>query len=400
MKKKADLWIQETREDNGAATISSVLEIPGDDRRQLWVRIPSGYKPAVSRTADPFVVAALFLAMRNAADLHVHGTVSPSLLSNLEEFQAAWNAWLPAKYTQCVITADEEREQPAAGNGAVVAFSGGVDSCFSAWRHRTRDCGRLATAVKAGVMVHGFDIPLEEEGMFAIAAERSGKILRSLDMELIPVATNLGRELRKCWGDAHGAAIASCLMLLQSGYSAGIIASTEPYTSMVFPWGSNPVTDRFLSSGSFRIIHDAAAFTRSQKIRKIAHHPEIKQHLRVCWEGAEKDRNCGHCEKCVRTVLNFRVSGAGLPGCFEKDVTDKQILALRGLNPVQLAYLEEILAAARDASMNGSWVRALDQCIRKNRRNAKGNQILFYRLRKTLAFRRRLNTLKNALRAT
>jgi hypothetical protein len=56
-----------------------------------------------------------------------------------------------------------------------------------------------------------------------------------------------------------------------------------------------------------------------------------------------------------------------LPECFAEDVSDSQILRLNALNPVQLAYLEEILATARAASIAESWVAALEQCVRRNR---------------------------------
>ena len=43
-------------------------------------------------------------------DLHVHAGVSPSLLRNLEEFQAAWACWRPGHYARIGISADAERE--------------------------------------------------------------------------------------------------------------------------------------------------------------------------------------------------------------------------------------------------------------------------------------------------
>jgi hypothetical protein len=156
-------------------------------------------------------------------------------------------------------------------------------------------------------------------------------------------------------------------MVLQGGYAVGLIASTEPYHSLVLPYGSNPVTDWLMSSYAFQIVHDGAAFTRSEKVRELANWPEALRYLQVCWQGDQKDRNCGRCEKCIRTILNFRAVGLGLPECFAEDVTDSQILRLDGLNPIQLAYFEEILATAKAATISESWVAALEQCVRRNR---------------------------------
>lgn len=101
-------------------------------------------------------------------------------------------------------------------------------------------------------------------------------------------------------------------MLLQNEHTDGLIASSEPYSSLLLPWGSNPITDRLMSSDSFSIVHDAAAVTRNQKVRAISTWKEATRSIRVCWQGEHMDRNCGRCEKCIRTILNFRVMGLGL----------------------------------------------------------------------------------------
>ena len=385
------LWVEGIIEVDGAVVRGATLEGPGEERLRLWYRLPAEHRPLLTESGDPFVVAALFQAMQRARTMVVHGEVSPSLLRNLEEFQAAWSSWRPQRYRRVEIVADVEREQGGKHNdgSAVVAFSGGVDSAFTAFRHRTGRVGRHGYPLQAGLMVHGFDIPLEEEEVFRRAAEKSARMLESLGMTLIPMATNF-REMAGNWDDLHGAAIASCLMLLQGGYRFGLIASTEPYSHLVLPWGSNPVTDGLLSSEGFRIVHDGAGFTRGEKIRVIADWPEALRYLRVCWEGAEKDRNCGRCEKCIRTILNFRVAGLGLPDCFERDVTDEQILSLPGLKVGSVSFLEmeRILRQAKAAGLSDSWVNALEQRLQRSRQAAKRRRGLWRRLKRTRGIRR------------
>jgi protein-arginine kinase activator protein McsA len=120
-----------------------------------------------------------------------------------------------------------------------------------------------------------------------------------------------------------------------------------------------------LSSNAFQIVHDGAAFPRLDKMREITKWPEAMQNLRVCWQGNQKDRNCGRCEKCVRTILNFRILGVGLPECFEQDVTDDQIRNIR-VTSGPLTEMERVLEAAKSAGISASWVQALESCIRRN----------------------------------
>lgn len=368
MDNKIQVWPHAASVADGEITLAATIEQPGKKAVTLWYRVAERYRDALTSSADPFVIALVFIAMRTARPLLVHGTVSPSLLRNLEEYQALWSCWMPKRYRPITITADHEQEQPPAAQPlrAAVAFSGGVDSCFTLWRHKTAACGRLSREVGAAVMVHGFDIALHEKEMFAKAVERSAQLLEGLDVTLIPMATNY-RELGDYWGDTHGSAVASCLMLLQKRYAQGLIGSTWTY-AYAEPWGSSPVGDWMLSNATFQTIHDGAAFSRADKISALAQWPAALRYLRVCWEGADKDKNCGRCEKCIRTILNFRVLGLGLPPCFESDVSDRHIAELAGLEPTAINELENVLTLARAKAIRAPWVTALEKCIKRNRR--------------------------------
>ncbi|MCG8365248.1 MAG: hypothetical protein MJA27_18200 [Pseudanabaenales cyanobacterium] len=376
MKNTIHLWREEAVKVGGTVTTNLTIEGYDQSRTNLWYRVPAEYAAQITSSMDPFVIATLFLAMKRGANLHVNGEVSPSLLHNLEEFQAIWSCWKPEVYKKIKITAELEREQPKAEDSAgdIVAFSGGVDSCFTAFRHTAQKCGRLNRQIKAAVMFHGFDIPLERQDVFDWSCESSKRMLDSLGIKLIPMATNFS-TLRLLMNDVFGAAAASCLMLFQGIYRAGLFASSEPYQALVSPWGTHPLTDRLLSSNSFEIIHDGADFTRTQKTAQLCEWPEALSRLRVCWYGPQNDpenrgRNCGRCEKCIRTILNFRVAGIDLPECFEQDVSDTQILGLRRLNGTQINEFEQIYLAAEKASISESWVKAVRFCILRNRLEA------------------------------
>jgi hypothetical protein len=362
------LWAEEAVEADGSITVSVTIEYPIEQpRSRLWYRIPAECRSLLTNSCDPFVVAMILPAMFYAASLVVHGKVSPSLLQNLEEFQAVWSCWRPNFYKQIEITAEVEEEIPKShSEAAIAAFSGGVDSCFTAFRHHASPPCRFQRNLQAGLMVHGFDIPLEDQPAFDRAAEKSKAILTSLGIKLIAIATNYRQiEQKLRWEDAYGLAVASSLMLFQNAYSIGMIASAFSYHNLLLPRGSNPITDPFLSSKAFQIIHDGAGYTRLDKIREIANWKQAIQNLRVCWQGSQKDRNCGQCEKCIRTILGFRVLGLGLPSCFEQDVTDRQIVGIQGLSEFQRYELELILAVAK-GSVSDSWVTALETCIAHN----------------------------------
>jgi hypothetical protein len=346
--------------------VSADYTPPSGSPKRLWFSFPSRYRPWLTENADPFVVGFLFEMMRFGGNVHVRGSVSPSLLRNLEEFAVVWRMWAPDLYRPMTITADVEQEPPQTGAGrTIMAFSGGLDSCCSAWNHHTRAMGRRTRTISAGVFVHGFDIPVSDVATFERALKKNVEIASSIGMELIPVGTNF-RELDCKWMDAHGAAIAASLMLWSRHFDSGLIAASAPYDVPVERLGSTPLTDRLLSSRKFEIVHDGAEFGRPERARVVSHWPEGLRNLRVCWAGQRLYENCCRCEKCIRTILEFRTIGVPLPPAFAHDVTDELIRNLDLATRTKLFPMRRVLKAAIARGLGSeSWVKALQGAVRR-----------------------------------
>lgn len=364
------VWPEQSVCREGHIELTAVLELPNGNKESLWYRVPEEYGPILCEGADPFVVALAPRLAKEGEPVRVHGQVSPSLLQNLGEFQAAWAGFIPG-LSRVEIRAETEQELslPSDRDGAIVAFSGGVDSCFSAFRHARGAALYFPRQIKAGLMVHGFDIPLSEPEMFSSAALQSRKLLESLGLELIPMSTNY-RDVVKDWTHSYGAGVASCLMMSAGRFREGLIGQGLAYSHFMFlSEGSNPLTDALLSSNSFAVIPDGAEYQRAEKILMMRDWEELRTGLRVCWAGAQKDRNCCKCEKCIRNILTFRVLGLGLPQCFESDVSTKQIDELGPLNEIKMVtQYDNIVAEASRRGLTDVWVKALRRRLESVRR--------------------------------
>lgn len=342
------------------AQVSVRARLERDDARtvSLYYSVPTEYESLLTESVDPFVVAAIFLAMRRGAQLWVHAPVSLSLLQNLEEYQHVWSTIRPDYFRAVEICAEGHEESPSANDFAVLAYSGGLDSNFSAWRHATGNAGRSTQKLKAAVMVQGFDIPVEEPQMFARALANSRRMLDSIGVDLIPMVTNF-QSLVPLWILSHGAGLASALMMLRSGFGVGMIASSSTYDALYPLLGSNPISDPLLSSQGFKIIHDGAAFSRTDKARALAKWEEGQRYMRVCHRNPERDRNCCRCDKCIRTMLNFRAAGLPRPPCFERDVSLWEIATRGPVGRNKHRFIKETLDNARQNQIAGSWVTLL-----------------------------------------
>lgn len=281
----------------------------------LWFVYPANLPMLKDDNCDSYLLATLLLAMQSNADIIVHGSVSKELLANLTELQYIWNRWSPESYSLVDITVDDIRENETRVDGAVFAFSGGVDAQFTAYRHATGKAGYSTQQQRAAILVHGFDIPIDDIEGISGAAKKAAKTLESIGVDLLVVKTNL-KSLKMDWEHSHGLAVAAVLSGLSMYAGTGMLGSGEPYESLETPWGSHPMTDPLFSSGSFRMIHDGAGFSRSEKVKVLAEWDEGIKNLRVCWEGESKDSNCGKCEKCVRTRLNLLLADVRNPRCF------------------------------------------------------------------------------------
>lgn len=370
---KSRLILEQPETRGGETTFAARIEHLDGTRDRLWWRLPEVWTEAVTAAADPFVVGLVFPMMQRGAPVHVEGTVSPSLLANLELFMRIWEIWYPGKYRPLDLTAEKEAEMPPISNPGrrLVSFSGGVDSCFTAYRHARGLAGRRSHPLAAGVFLHGFDVWLDEKDSRTIYERLLADctvMLESIGLPCIPMATNF-QKMRLDWADAWGTQLASGMTLLSGHYDGGFIANDIPYHWMDLPWPIHPISTHLLGSGRFSIADDGGECTRTQKARLIAAWPEAMRHLHVCFSILSgKADNCCRCEKCVRTILAFRIAGCDRPAAFAEDPDERAIRAVRLTLETRRRRWQQLHDEAVAAGFgNTGWAHAIRSVIRRYR---------------------------------
>ncbi len=314
---------------------------------------------------DGFVVGILMYAMRIGQDIRVHGAVSSQALRNIDEFQDAWQLWMPTVYTKIGIEPDGTVEDVAVQRApdAIAAYSGGIDSTFTLLRHANAGLGAASYPLKRTVlMVHGFDVPLAQPEQLDALKRRTAPFLDELGLERRVIRTNL-KDLRLTkWDDTFMLQLVCCLHNYSHEFGYALVGSAKPYDALRFPLGSTPATDRLLSGAAMQIVHDGAAFSRTHKTELIARSPTATRCINVCWEGDSRLSNCGICEKCVRTQLNFLAVGLAHPSCFAENLDPVQSIPTILLrNASMCCEFESIVKYARTHSVVDPWVDALQR---------------------------------------
>lgn len=201
----------------------------------------------------------------------------------------------------------ETTERLTSTSDAGLFFTGGVDSSYSLVKNR----GKVTRLIN----VEGFDVAFDDDERLEATALLINHIANAEGLEVVRVRTNLRehpffRSVK--WGKTHGSALAGIAHLLSPHLRKVFVASSDVHE----PHGSHPQLDPLWSSDCMDIIYDSPGVARLDKVDAIKLVPWVDTHLKVCWENREKRLNCGRCEKCVRTQLQFFVVGKENLACF------------------------------------------------------------------------------------
>lgn len=328
------------------------------------------------RPGDALVLWFLMAAMRQGAALHVEDDVSADLIATLDEAQRVWTALpsfeglrrVPVTVRTVMSPLPRHPHLPLAA-----AFGGGVDGWFTALRERER----LGTLF----FLHGLD---QEQPDPAYRERCSGwlhEAAAALGVPLIEADTNLRevivRTLGGRWDHTYVSGPIGFAHLLQAVASGTRIAGDLSYTELQrarVTGQYHPLYERWVGSAGMEIRFDALAWSRHEKAGWLAReHAWCLPHLWVCFarltQGHRGGRNCGVCEKCLRTLAGFRVAGhaAAAAAAFDVPLDLARLAAVRipadSMGEVRVLMLWSLLDALRATGADVPLQRALASAI-------------------------------------
>ena len=298
-------WFEVTVED-GAEVRRMILEgAPWRQHKRLdiWWRVPEVTGLTVPPVVDSLIAGHLLWAARHGRDLVVHGPMSRGGMYNLGQLLEMRRRWSPARYPRVISLLPESivstLQPEGESNRAVAACSGGLDSTFT-------------------IMVHGFDVRVERPDLFASMRRRIEPLAEWLNLPLHTVVTN-SKEMGGAWAWPHSAIplAAAALSVFSGRYGMGLVSAGAPHGIPRFGISHPGISDALLTNDSFTVVSDGGGFGRTDKVESLLPFPSVLSGIKVCWEGKDPARNCGRCQKCVVTRLNFLAAGMPDPPCFD-----------------------------------------------------------------------------------
>lgn len=283
-------------------------------------------------------------AMKTGGPIHIDGPVDPVVMANAEKFSRVWELWEPANFREVKVTASEEAPPTTAAGGRrerLVCFSGGVDST-----HMLLQSGVQEEAGTA-LTIHGMEIDWPNQSQFAELIRWTDPLLGRLNYDRITVRTNV----TDIGGGYHSWALtlAGCSFLFRHAFERGVFASdfmpAEHF--IVFPYGCNPVTNPLLAGSDYRLESLFEDTSRVAKVGCIASHDAVGS-LSFCKRKELRPKNCGECNKCIRTKIMMAASSGTVPDVFlEPALTRKFVNSLDLSIPIERTFFITSYQAAR-----------------------------------------------------
>jgi hypothetical protein len=259
--------------------------------------------------------------------------------------------------------------EPSTFDRDLLLFSGGVDSTYNLLRrHRAGLKQSLLT-------VHGLDYRVDDDARFRELVDKTNPVAQATgSAERLLVKTNLFQAYRRerisHIGILHGFVLASCLFLARRGFRSGEISAdySREQEPLVFPWGTNSITNRLFASSAFRMETACLDVTRSGKMQALLDSPEALSSLTFCRIYGSRPHNCGTCSKCIRTKAMFLATSGSIPAIFNEMKLPKNALRAIDLRSATERAFFLDLAQAAEASCTIRLIPGLEDRLAELRR--------------------------------
>jgi hypothetical protein len=353
-------------EDGRRISANIVWESAARPPQTLYFETPYPFAADLQPSPDAFILASLPSAIWwGERRVQIEGTLCSRLQDGLQAVMAIYARW----YARCrplrIEPLDGYAPTVPRGDARTASFlSGGVDGLAALRANRldypkghpesVRDCILLFGANDFDCTADG---PVPERLVaFRHLQSRLRDLAETEDFELIPVRTNT-RLLTgdyACWTSVgFGAANVSVAHALSRRFSQVLFASDGTGADPP-PGASHPLLDQHFSTAAMHVRHEHAAWSRIDKLRLLAQWPHALRIMQPCHRVKllpEAQLNCGHCEKCIRTMLGLLALGklAEAEAFTANDVTPEMIERIPVHTPVKAELLRQLIEPLRSA---------------------------------------------------
>jgi len=268
----------------------------------------------------PAVCATIQIAWASGADLYVEKLDETFLLS-LPKIRKTFKEFFPQFSSSGTIHVKKIIPNKFNNQQSALLFSGGLDSLVSYIMHKDQH-PILITLLKPHKSTSNYEYHNKVRDFHRKFADQEGLDIQFIETKMIDELSDtlnnrlLKREFKvyNWWeGVSHGLILLGlCAPLTVERIGRVILAPSYP-KKIRKPHGSHFLTYTDFSWGDVKVSYDVGYLTRQGKIRNVLKaNPRYYKYMRSCSfsnEGRPNLKNCGSCEKCLRTITGLILEG-------------------------------------------------------------------------------------------
>jgi hypothetical protein len=347
--------------------------------QEIYIDTTEEFSEGLTCNPHAFLLGCIMVAFYCGEQrIAIDAEVCPELLEGLETAMSLFRYWYQIDYPVVKIEAKVHSHFSVSPtpDRAGSFFSGGIDALATLRSNRLRYALNHPSSIKDCLVIHG--ISDTTVSSFEEALKSFSPIQKDAEINIIPVYTNIYDHIRDLENSNYtlwrnylmGSVIAAVGHAFQKRLTTVSIASSKDIPNLE-TWGTNPLLDPYYGSYNLRIRHQGITLSRLDKTKLVSEWDIALQNLRVCDELnlPAGYQNCGHCEKCTRTILMLVALGAlEKTNAFPmKDLTEEQLLANSRFNSesIEAEYLS-IIPALKERGRH-DLIRGIQQVSRRFR---------------------------------
>ncbi len=278
-------------------------------KETVWFEGEAPYgKYLTQERGDAFVTALLTTAMRQGADIVCEAPVTSRLLYQINTCLVPMLSDHIADYSPITVHAGPA-QAPLPCEGAVVCgWTGGVDSMFTYLRNLdTVSAGYRLTHLL--VANNGAIEGEQAADTFRKMTEKAKKgFARERNLEVVGVDTNLQEILQEKFATVVYIRHVSVILALQKLFRVFLYSSASPFCKFRFDRYNASYYDALMlpcfETEQTVFYCSGAAFSRLEKLKELSDFPLAHRMLHPCIY-ALREKNCGACGKCIRTMAGL-----------------------------------------------------------------------------------------------
>lgn len=336
---------------------------------RLWYELDEHHADLVRPHGDGFLPPLLAAAMARRRPLHIDGSVAAEHLegsARVMEVHLRFSAAAGDALAGVAVTASRPRADDPRGAATGVFFSGGVDSFYTLLSNRARYPAGDARRITHMVVLHGYDLALDQHALFARLLRECGEIGARIPAEPVRVRTNVRAALAGLHWNRYGfgTVLAGAALALTPGlHTIYVPSGGRPFLDMAqLPTAIQPEITGWWSTRAHELVYDPLHVPRRDKVRLLVEERWAIPYLRVCWENRGGAYNCGECEKCLRTMVELTLAGADTDSPFPSPLDLDRLRAER-LPPRARMYWQELWTQAAALPEHAAIAQALEEML-------------------------------------